>query len=53
MHIYTIWYAQSETLTVTTARALLSAKSKPSLTFPRLTAKNNAPVIPPTGVKTK
>ncbi len=31
-------------LTVITARALLSAKSKPSLTFPRHTARNSAPV---------
>ena len=32
-------------LTVMTALALLSAKSKPSLTLPRHTAKNKAPVI--------
>jgi len=33
-------------LTVITARALLSIKSSPSLTFPRHTARNNAPSMP-------
>ena len=38
-----ILYSYNSLLTVITALALSSVKSNPSLTFPRHTAKNNAP----------